>query len=141
MKGGQNKMKFDIEKKTQVWLGALILVLSLVWVFASLGRTDFVIWIALIFGIFLSIFLFIEGGVYEYWRSKGYRKIEANDFLVWLTMFVSGAVFLNSIAFIGVVRNVIPDAVLGFLSGVGVITGVIGGTLGAIYILVPKPKA
>ena len=133
-------MKFDVEKKTQVWLGALILVLSLIYVFASLGKIDWVIWIAVTFGIFLSIFLFSEGGVYEYWRNKGYKKISANDFLVWMTMFVSGVVFLNSIALMGVVRDWLPDTVLSFLSVVGVTSGIIAGTLGAIYVIIPKPK-
>ena len=132
---------FDIEKKTQGWLGALVLVLSLVYIFASLGKIDWVLWIAVIFGVFLSIFLFIEGGVYHYWKSKGYKKVDAGDFLVWLTMFVSGAIFLNSMSFVGVIGDRMPEVVLSFLSMIGVVTGIIGGILGAIYVIVPKPKA
>src|SRR3990167_580386 len=132
---------FDVEKKTQSWLGAFILVLSLIYVFASLGKLDWVVWIAIAFGVFLSILLISEGGVYSYWKSKGYRKIDSGDFLVWMTMFVSGVVFLNSIALIGVVKDWFPDAVLNFLSIVGVTSGIIAGLLGAVYVLVPKPKA
>jgi hypothetical protein len=132
---------FKTEKKTQSWLGYLILVLSLIYVLTSLGKVDWIIWFAVAFGVFLSIFLLIEGGVYDYWRSKGYKEVTAHDFLVWLTMFVAGAVFLNSIALISVIKDMIPSSVLGFLSTIGVTTAVIAGILGMIYIIVPKPKS
>lgn len=132
---------FKVERGSSVWLGWLIILLSVVYGLASLGRLNWIVWVAMIFGVFLSIFLFIEGGIRDYWRSKGYKSLDSSDFLVWLTMFVSGAIFLNSIALIGVIRDLMPDVVLGFLSTIGVITAVIGAILGVMYVLVPKPKA
>lgn len=134
-------MVFDVEKKTQVWLGSLILVLSLVYVFASLGRIDWVLWVAVIFGLFLSVFLFIEGGIYDYWRRKAYKQISANDFLVWLTMFTSAVVLINTLALVPILQDKIPEVVLNFVRPIGITTGVIAGILGAIYVIVPKPKA
>ena len=135
------KKIFDVEKKSQVWLGLLVLVSSIIYILASLGRADWTVWMALVFGVFLSGFLIFEGGVYHYWKSKGYKHIGMSDFVVYLTMFVAGAVFLNSIALMGVVRDWLPDAVLSFLSTIGVTTGIIAGILGIIYVLIPKPKA
>ena len=131
----------NVEKKSQVWLGWLIVLLSVIYGLSSLGKVEWLVWIAVIFGIFLSIFLVIEGGIRDYLRSKGWRKIDSSDFLVWFTMFVAGAIFLNSIALIGVVRSWMPMIVLSFLSTIGIVTSVIGAILGIMYVFVPKPKA
>lgn len=132
---------FNIEKRSQAILGWLIVLLSVIYGLASLGKVEWIVWVAIVFGVFLSMFLFIEGGIYSYWKKGGYRHVDSGDFLVWVTMFVSGAIFINSIALIGVVRDWLPEMVLSFLATIGLIVAVIGSILGVMYALVPKPKA
>jgi hypothetical protein len=132
---------FNIEKGSQFWLGLFILASSIVYTLSSLGRADWVVWMSVVFGIVLSMFLVSEGGVYSYWKSKGYKRVSANDLIIWVTMFVAGCVFLNSIALIAVVKDYFPLMVLDFLSKIGIATGIIAGILGIVYIFIPKPKA
>jgi len=134
-------LKIKLEDTGKKSIGYLAIFLSLVYIFASLGKIDWVVWIAFGAGIFLSFFLLSQAGVSSYLKRKGWRSISANDFVIGLTVFISGVVFLNSIFLFGVVRNRIPEAVLTFTTSIGVTSGLIAGILALIFVFTSKPKA
>lgn len=132
---------FKFEKSTQNYLGWLVVVLSAIYALATLGRVDFVLWIAFAVGMFLTILLWVEAGITTYFKNSGYKKITGADFLVWITAFVSGVLFINTLALIPVIRDAMPQAILNFAKGIGVSVAVIAVILGIFYAFTGKPKA
>jgi len=133
-------MKVNAEKSTGLWMGLFIVVLSIIYLFVSLGKTTWVEWIALVFGIFLSVMLFIESGIITYFNRSDYRKITIGDFVVWITVAVAVLIFLNSILLIGIVKENAPLWLINFSSTIGVISAVIGAVLGLVHLVMPRFK-
>lgn len=131
-------IKPNFEKKTGLWLGLLVLVLSIIYILTTLGKATWTSYIAIVFGYFLVGFLIIEGGVLEYFRRKDYKKIGVGDFVVWITIASASVIFLNTTLLIQAVRNITPDNILNpllsFTQITGVTAGIVGAILGIVYI-------
>jgi len=136
MDSSENK----IQKQTSLWIGLALLAFSVMYALVSLGRTEWLSWMAVGSGLFISVFLFIQAGVFEYFRKKDYRKIGFGDVVVWTTVAVSIAIFLNSLFLIQFIGNAVPSALRTFLANVGVITGSLGGLLAILHIFMPRFK-
>lgn len=135
-------MGLSFEKRTRFWIGLFILAMSVVYVLVTLGKTDWVRWIAVIWGFFLVGLLLFEAGVIEYFRQKKYKNIGPNDILVWITIIVAAILFTNSILLLNIIPlTSVPEALLSFLTTSGVIVGVTAGVLGVFYIFTGKVAA
>ncbi|MBU0958830.1 MAG: hypothetical protein KKB31_02675 [Nanoarchaeota archaeon] len=134
---------FDVkvEKGSGKWFGITILLLSVLLVLSSLGKVSWIQWIAVVFSIILGFFLWREGGVRDYLRSKGYKKVTGNDLIVWLSFIFGTFLILNGIFLINIIRNSAPGWLTSFISTSGVIGGVVSGLLAIFLIFTPKPKA
>ena len=131
-------MTNQIEKRTSMFMGAFIVVLAVVYILATLGKTDFVTWIAIIFGFFLAGFLAIQSGILTYFERKEFRKIGFGDLIVLLTVIFAAGVFLNTLLLIEVVKNVSPEWLISFAKTIGVTVGVGAGILGIIHVVFPR---
>lgn len=132
----------NFEKKSRFWIGLFILVMSLIYVLVSWGKTDWTRWIAVVWGFFLVGFLFIEAGIIEYFRQKKYQQIGLNDFVVWVTIITGAILFLNTILLLNIIPvETVPEWLTTFLRTNGTVVGVIAGILGGFYTLTGKPKA
>lgn len=134
------KNLIKLEKGSSKWFGVVILILSLMLIASSLGRTEWIQWISVAFSILLGLFLYREGGVRDYIRNKGYKKITLQDPIVWLSFIFGTFLIINGILLINVIRNASPDWLVNFISSSGVIGGVVAGILAIILIATPKPK-
>lgn len=130
----------NIENKTKWILTSIVVVAFLTYIFTTLGRTEWIVWLSVVFGVLLGLFLYSETAVLSYIKSKAYRKLDAGDILVWLGAVFGTAVILNSVFLINAVRNFAPEPLLNFLSGVGVVVGVVAGILALLLLWLPKPK-
>lgn len=133
-------IKTNIEEKSRLWLGLFVLVLSVVYILATLGKTSWTAYIAIIFGYFLVGFLYIEGGIREYFRRKEYKRISFGDFIVWTTIFFGTVVLINTTLLFQTIRDSAPEWLITFVASTGVVAGVISGILGIVYIFTPRFK-
>jgi len=128
-----------IESSSQKWFGATILLLSIMLIFTSLGKTEWLMYISAGFSIVLGFVIYTEGGIRDYLKRKGYKQIDGNDLLVW-TSFIFGT-FLLLNAIIIIFGNVLTGGFANFIRSAGVVGGSVSGIL-AIFLLVTKrPKA
>jgi len=130
----------NTEKKTSLWMGIFVLVMSLVYILVSLGKTDWIKWIALIWGFFIAGFLFIQSGIVTYFRKKDYRKIGFGDVVVWITVGVAFIVTINSLLLIGILNNSAPTWLKSFSSMTGVVVGSLAGILAIVHMIMPRFK-
>ena|SRR3990167_1473520 len=133
-------MVFNIEKKTRWLVSTIVLVTALIYVFASFGKTEWILWATAILGILLGLFLYAESGIIEYYRQKKYRNISVSDVFVWLGFIFGTVIILNSITIITAIRNVTPTWLLSFLSINGAIAGGIAGILAIVFMFTPMPE-
>jgi len=133
-------MTDKIEKRTSMWMGAFIIVLAIVYILTTLGKTDWVSWIAIIFGFFLVVFLFIQSGILIYFNKEEYRKIGIGDVVVWLTVIFAAGVFINTLLLIQIIKNVTPLWVISFATTIGVTVGIGAGILGIVHVIFPRFK-
>jgi hypothetical protein len=131
-------MGVNIEKKTGLWMGLLVVVLSIIYLLVSLGKAEWIQYIALIWGFFLSIFLFLEAGIITYFQKKEWKKITMGDFVVWITVIFAALIFINSLLLINIVRINTPTWLQSFSSMVGIVAGIGGAILGIIHIIMPR---
>lgn len=130
---------FNVEKGSEKWFGALVLLLSLMLIFTSLGKTNWLIYISGIFSIILGIFLWTEGGIRDYLKRKGYKHIDGNDVIIWMAFIFGTFLILNGITlFLG---NLASGWFFDFIRTSGVIGGLISGILSIFLLLTPRPKA
>lgn len=130
----------NIEKKTSLWLGMFVVVMSIVYIFVSLGKTNWIEWIALIWGLFLGVFLLLEAKVLTYFAKKDYKKIGFGDAVVIGSLIFGIVIILNSLLLIGAVKDLSPAWLISFGSTTGVVAGVIGALLGILHIAMPRFK-
>jgi len=131
----------NVEKGSQKYFGVTVLILSVILVLSSLGKVEWVQWMAVVFSILLGLVLYSEGGVRTYLASKGWKKVTANDLVVWMAFIFGTFLIINGILLINVIRNVSPEWLVSFISGAGIIGGIISGLLGIFLIFTPRPKA
>jgi hypothetical protein len=129
-----------VEKQTQIWMGAFIAILSVIYGLSSLGRVEWVNYISIIFGFFLSGFLLIEGGIFAYFREKKYKVITFGDIITITTMIISALTLLNTLLLFKAVRMSAPIWLLDFSKTTGVIVAIAGGIIGIIYLFAGKVK-
>ena len=129
-----------VEKKSQFWIGLLVLILSVLYVFSTLGRADLAVYVSIIFGYFLTIFLIVEAGVVDYFIKKEYRKVNFSDFVIWLTTITAGAILVNTTLLFQKLNDLSPEWLLTFSSTTGVIVGVTAGILAIIFMVTSKFK-
>ena len=129
-----------VEKGSEKWFSVLIILLSLMLILTSLGKTEWIIYISAGFSMVLALFLFREGGVRDYIIKKGYKQISGQDFLVWASFIFGTFLLVNGIILIPAVGNSFPSWFTSFMATNGVIGGSISGLLGIIYLFIPKPK-
>lgn len=130
----------NIEKKTALWMGLFVLVMSIIYILVTLGKADWVTWIAVVWGFFLAGLLILEAGIIDYFRKKEYKKIGFGDLVVWFSVAFAIIVAINSALLIGALRSSAPEWLVSFASTTGVIAGIGAGILGIIHILMPKFK-
>jgi len=133
-------MTDNIEKRTSMWMGLFIIVLALIYIFTTLGKTEWITWISIIFGFFLAGFLFIQSGIVTYFKKDDYKKIGLEDLVVWLTIIFAVGVLLNTILLIETISNVSPEWLISFATTIGVTTGVGASILGITYVIFPRFK-
>lgn len=130
----------NIEEKTKWILSVIITIVFLSYVFTGFGRTDVVVWLNVIFGIFIGLFLYTETAIVSYIKSKKYRKIDTGDILVWLGAVFGTIVIFNSIFFINAIKSVAPEGLVSFLAINGAIAGGIAGILALALLWLPRPE-
>lgn len=130
----------ETEKKASVWMGAFILLSSIVYLLVVFGSQRWLQILAGIAGLFLAMFLIIQAGIVEYFRKKDYRKLGPGDVVVWLTFIVGAGVLVNSLLLFGIVSQNAPQWILTFSTTTGVITGIIGIILAIVHMAMPRFK-
>lgn len=134
-------VSINLEKQSRFWIGLFIIVMSLIYILVSFGKTDWTRWIAVVWGFFLVGLLFIEGGIVEYFRQKKYQSIGLDDFLVWLTIIVGVTVLVNTILLTKAITiSQLPEFLQSYLKTTGVISGIVAGVLGIAYMFTGKPS-
>lgn len=129
---------FKLEQGSERWFGVTVILLSLMLIASSLGKTNWLAYISGGFSIILGLFLYREGGVRDYLQKKGYKKITAGDFIVW-SSFIFGTFLLTNglLLFFGDLSG----GFVNFIRSSGVVGGIISLILGTFLILTPKVKA
>ena len=133
-------MNFNVEKKTRWILSGIILTAVLGYIFASFGKTEWVLWTFAFLGFLLGLGIFSEVGIISYFRAKSYKNIGFDDFFVWVGAGVGTVVIVNSLTIITAIRNGTPEWLLNFLSINGAIFGGIAGILTLIFLFTAKPR-
>jgi|GEM_PF-6010288 len=126
--------------KTNLWIGSIVVLMGLGYLLTSLGQVDYVRYIFTAFGIILSVFLFIEAGVIQYFKKENYKQIGFGDIVVFGTIIVATGVLLNSILVFQAVRDVMPSWLASFATTTGVLFGVLGIIAGVLHITFPRFK-
>jgi preprotein translocase subunit Sec61beta len=88
----------------------------------------------------MSGFLFIQSGIFTYFRKKDYKKIGIGDFVVFISVAVSVIVLINSLLLIGILQNSAPAWILNFSRVTGLIFGVSAGILSIVHAIMPRFK-
>lgn len=125
-------------KNTSLWLGISIGVLSLLYLFVTMGKAEWTIYIASISGIILSGTLLVQAHLLAWIRTKSYMHIGFGDFVVIGTTLFAVVIFMNSLLLIQQIGNIVPTYLFNFTKSVG-ITGAVGGIiLGIINASYPR---
>lgn len=133
--------KLKLEDSGRKLFGLWVVFLAVIYILASFGRIEWLQWVAVGSGILLSLFVFGQAGTLDYFRQKKYKNIGTGDFVVWISSFFAGVVFLNSLFLIQMIRNLAPAGLLNFTTAIGVTSGVIVSILALIFAFSSKPKA
>lgn len=133
-------MLLNVEKKTRWILSVIVTITFLSYIFTGFGKTIWVIWLNVVFGIILGLFIYSETAIVSYIKSKKYKKIDSGDILVWFGAVFGTVVILNSIFFINVIRAIPPQGLVSFLSINGAIAGSIAGILALTLLWLPTPE-
>jgi hypothetical protein len=132
---------FKMEKGTQWILAGFVFLISLGYIFSSLGKSDWTQWTNAILGILMGLFIFIEAGVFGYIKNKGWKKMDIKDVVVWVSFIVSTLLIFNSVLMIQAIRLYSPSWLISLSSGVGVIVGGLAGLFAIIMLFTKKPTA
>ena len=108
-----------ISKKTNLWLGVFVLVMSVIYILVTIGQTAWINWIAMVWGFFLGGFLLIEGQIIAYFREKRYRKLTVGDFVVFASLIFGVVIIINSFLLIGILQESAPSWLVSFATTMG----------------------
>jgi len=133
----------NIEKTTIKFFGWVILVLSIIFGLAALSVTDYSPYIASVIGIILATIIVLEGGFITYFTKSEYKKVTTRDILVWFSMLIAGAIYINSILLLPKVGAQITlrfPQVASYLGKYSAIIGALAALLSIFYLLMPSKK-
>lgn len=134
-------MNLNIENKSRMIIAGFILVLAVLYVVASLfDSVNLLQWFAVVFGFFLSLILFVEAGVITYFKKKEYRKLGFGDVLVWFTIIIAVATFLDTLLLAGVITKGASQWLSTYVSNSATIIGASAGVLAIIHLVSPRFK-
>ena len=133
-------IKLNTEKSTQMILAVLGIIITLLFILVSMGKADWLQWIALIAGAFLGLVLWTEGAIYAYFKSSGYRKIGFGDIIVWASFVVGAILITQAIFLLNALQNQMPVWLEKFLSVSGITIGILAGILFAYHLYAPRPN-
>jgi hypothetical protein len=125
-------------KNTSLWLGISIGVLSLLYLFVTMGKAEWTIYIASTAGVILSLTLLIQAHILTYIRTKSYMHIGFGDFVVIGTTLFAVVIFMNSLLLIQQIGNIVPTYLFNFTKSVGIIGAVGGIALGLLNAIYPR---
>ena len=130
----------NVEKTTSLWMGLFIVAMSLIYALVTMGKATWIIWIAVVWGIFLSVFLFLESGIFTYFQKKDYKRIGIGDAVVFLTLIFGAVILINTLLLFQVINESAPNWLVSFAGTTGLISGIGGAILGVIHIVYPRFK-
>lgn len=129
-----------MQNKTNLWIGAIVSLMGLGYLLTSLGQADYIKYIFSVFGVLLSVFLFIEAGIIQYFKNENYKQIGFGDFVVFGTIIIATGVLLNSILIFQAIKDVFPLWLSNFATTTGVLFGILGIIAGVLHIAFPRFK-
>ena len=129
-----------LEKNSMKLIGIFLLIMFVMYGLASLGLSDWLIWIPIIFGYFVGTFTFIESQIISYIKKKQYKSFDIGDIIVILSALTSVALIINSTLLINIVRNSAPEWLISFSSVTGIIVSVVGVILSILHFFSKKFK-
>lgn len=125
--------KARLEKNSMKLIGVFLAIMFVMYGLASIGKSQWLVWIPMIFGFVLGIFLFIEGQFINWMKTKGYKKFDLGDVIVLLSTITSIALIINSALLISALRNVAPTWLLSFSATTGIIVAGLGLILSILH--------
>jgi hypothetical protein len=129
------------EKLTQTILGIFAILMLIIFTVASLGaKYDFTKYVIMITGFVLSLTLISEAGVYQYFRSKSYKKIGFGDVVVLLAILLAGSVLINSFLMISMLSEVAPTWLITYSQASGTTIGILGLIVAIVLMITPRVK-
>tara|TARA_Y100000310_G_scaffold67692_2_gene63065 strand:- start:4846 stop:5244 length:399 start_codon:yes stop_codon:yes gene_type:complete len=130
----------NIQKGTKLIFAGIILAVAIGYILTSLGATQYLLYASAGLGVLFGLFLYVEGGVYDYYKKKGYKTIGVGDALVWLAFIFGTFIIANSLLIFGGVRDNVPEAIANFLAINGAVGGALAGVLAIAFLFLPKPQ-
>ncbi|MFA5724387.1 MAG: hypothetical protein WC979_09095 [Candidatus Pacearchaeota archaeon] len=132
---------FKMEKGTKWTLSGFIFLISLGYIFSSLGKSDWTQWTSAGLGILFGVFIFSEAGVLGYIKNKGWKKITFSDIVVWVSFMLGTILIVNSFLIIQSIREYAPMWLTNFLGLTGAIAGGLAGIFAILMLFTKKPTA
>lgn len=129
-----------MQNKVNIWVGSIVALMSVGYLLTSLGQAEYIMYIFSTFGIILSLFLFAQAGLIQYFKSENYKRIGLGDLVVFTTIIVATGVLLNSIIIFQAIKDAIPVWLSNFATTTGVLFGILGIIFGIIHIMYPRFK-
>jgi len=125
--------KGRLEKNSMKLIGIFLAIMFVMYGLASLGKSQWLVWIPIIFGFLIGGFLFVESQFISWLKKKEYKKFDINDVIVLLSVITSVALIINSTLLINAIRNSAPQWLLSFSTTTGVIVAGIGLVLSILH--------
>jgi hypothetical protein len=123
----------NLEKNSMKLIGIFMAIMFIMYGLASLGLSTWLVWVPMIFGYFIGLFLFVESGFISWLKSKSYKSFDVNDVIVLLSVTTSAILIVNSTLLLNVIRNSAPSWLISFSSTTGVIVAGIGLILSLLH--------
>jgi uncharacterized membrane protein len=130
----------NLEKNSMKLIGIFLGIMFVMYGLASLGLSTWLVWIPMIFGFFMSLFLFIEGGFVSWLKSKSWKSFDVSDIIIILSFLTSVALAMNSVLLLNIIRESAPGWLVSFSSVTGVIVSGIGLILSLLHFFSKKFK-
>ena len=132
-------MTKNIEKKTKVILGVMILLLMALFVAFNLGENNVLRILFAITGILIGSLLLAESRIIDYFQQKRYKQVTLGDFIVFIMTIVGVLVLFNSAIFlIPQIESIVGTLVVSTLKSTAIISAIAGAIIGVLAIFTPK---
>jgi len=132
-------MPKNIERKTRIILGIMILLLMGLFIAFNLGSSTVLRILFAVTGILIGSLLLAESRIIDYFQEKKYRKVSTGDFIVFIMTIVGVLVLFNSVIFlIPQIESLIGTTIVTTLKTTAIISAIAGGIIGVIAIFTPR---